>query len=44
MCIPSPPVDPKMDSTKAIMILLRVKTSEDADELYEKMMELKKGK
>ncbi|XP_064634605.1 nuclear pore complex protein Nup50-like isoform X2 [Lineus longissimus] len=44
MCIPSPPVDPKTDTSKPIMMLIRVKTSDDADELYEKMTELKKGK
>lgn len=36
VCVPNPPVDPKgKDSKKAIPMLIRVKTSGDADELLE---------
>ena len=41
-CIPSPPIDPKVEEKKPVMMLLRVKTSEEADELYEKLTENKK--
>ncbi|CAL1276530.1 unnamed protein product [Larinioides sclopetarius] len=38
VCIPNPPVDPKKaDSKEAIPMLIRVKTSEEADELLEKL-------
>lgn len=42
VCVPNPPVDPKADTQKPVPMLIRVKTSEDADELLTKMNELKK--
>ncbi|XP_035225988.1 nuclear pore complex protein Nup50-like [Stegodyphus dumicola] len=42
VCIPNPPVDIKNpDSKEAIPILIRVKTSEDADELLENLNKYK---
>ncbi|XP_013396012.1 nuclear pore complex protein Nup50 [Lingula anatina] len=41
MCIPNPPIDPKVTDSKPTMMLIRVKTAEDADELHEKIAELK---
>ncbi|ESO91777.1 hypothetical protein LOTGIDRAFT_233352 [Lottia gigantea] len=42
LCVPNPPVDVKDDSGKPVPMLLRVKTSEDADELLDKLEEFKK--
>ena len=42
VCVPNPPVDPKAENQKPVPMLIRVKTSEDADELLSKMNELKK--
>lgn len=42
MCVPNPPIDPKDTSDKPTGMLIKVKTSEDADELFEKMKESKK--
>jgi nuclear pore complex protein Nup50 len=42
MCIPNPPLDEKKpDENTAVGMLLRVKTTEDADELAEKLKEYK---
>lgn len=41
-CIPNPPLDGKSDSKEPVKMLIRVKTSDDADELLEKINELKK--
>jgi len=41
VCVPNPPVDPKSDSSEPCPMLLRVKTTEDADELKEKLDECK---
>ncbi len=41
MCIPNPPIDPKIDDKKPVSMLLRVKTGEDADELLAKINEYK---
>ncbi|XP_074659979.1 nuclear pore complex protein Nup50-like isoform X2 [Tubulanus polymorphus] len=41
MCIPSPAIDPKQ-ADKPYMMLLRVKTAEEADELIDKINEHKK--
>lgn len=41
ICIPNPPIDPKVDSTVPVSMLVRVKTSEDADDLLSKMDENK---
>ncbi|XP_033752229.1 nuclear pore complex protein Nup50-like isoform X2 [Pecten maximus] len=40
MCVPNPPINTKEDP-KATAMLIRVKTAEDADTLYEKMKELR---
>ena len=37
ICIPNPPLDPKLDEKKPANMLIRVKTAEDADELLEQM-------
>lgn len=37
ICTPNPPIDPKTDETKPASLLIRVKTSEDADELLEQL-------
>lgn len=42
VCVPNPPVDKKADPNKPIPMLIRVKTTEDADQLLEKMEELRK--
>ncbi|XP_052067390.1 nuclear pore complex protein Nup50-like [Mytilus californianus] len=42
ICVPNPPVDKKADPSKPVPMLIRVKTSEDADQLLEKMEELRK--
>jgi len=44
VCVPNPPLETKKDDTSAapISMLIRVKTSEDADELKNKVDELKK--
>lgn len=41
VCVPNPPVDPKADSSAPCPMLIRVKTTEDADELKSKLEELK---
>lgn len=41
VCVPNPPVDDK-NTTSPVPLLIRVKTSEDADELH-KTLEEKKG-
>jgi len=41
VCVPNPPIDPKEDSSEPCPMLLRVKTTEDADELLAKIDELK---
>ena len=41
VCVPNPPIDPKADAQKPVPMLIRVKTSEDADELLAKMNEMK---
>lgn len=40
MCVPNPPI-PKVPDDKPIPMLIRVKTGEDADELLEKMIEIR---
>lgn len=42
VCIPNPPIDPKSDNKTPVKMLIRVKTSEDADELL-KILEEHKG-
>jgi len=41
VCVPNPPIDPKNDSSEPWPMLLRVKTEEDANELLDKINELK---
>ena len=42
MCIPNPPLNDKaIKADTAVSILLRVKTSDDADELLEKLKQAK---
>ncbi|XP_071543216.1 nuclear pore complex protein Nup50 [Panulirus ornatus] len=41
-CVPNPPLAGKSESTEPVKMLIRVKTSEDADNLLEKINELKK--
>lgn len=41
-CVPNPPLAGKSDSTEPVKMLIRVKTGEDADNLLEKINELKK--
>merc|ERR1712142_451401 len=41
VCVPNPPIDPKVESSEPCPMLLRVKTGEDADELKAKIDELK---
>lgn len=41
VCVPNPPIDPKADTQKPVPMLIRVKTSDDADELLAKMNEMK---
>lgn len=41
-CIPNPPLDGKNDSKDPVKMLIKVKTSDDADALLEKINELKK--
>lgn len=43
ICVPNPPINPKQESTEAIPLLIRVKTTEDADELLQKLEEHKKS-
>ena len=42
ICVPNPPVDSKADPTKPVPMLVRVKTAEDADQLLQKMNEVRK--
>ena len=37
ICIPNPQIDPKMDSSIPVPMLIRVKTGEDADKLYKEI-------
>jgi len=41
VCVPNPPVDPKSESSEPCPMLIRVKTTEDADELKAKLDEYK---
>ena len=41
VCVPNPPVDLKADAQKPVPMLIRVKTSDDADELLNKLNEMK---
>ena len=42
VCVPNPPIDPKdPNAQKPVPMLIRVKTSDDADELLGKMNEMK---
>jgi len=41
VCVPNPPVDPKSESTEPCPMLIRVKATEDADELKAKLDEYK---
>ncbi|XP_050408626.1 nuclear pore complex protein Nup50 [Patella vulgata] len=41
VCIPNPPIDPKDTSNTPTPMLIRVKTSEDADEMLQKLEENK---
>ncbi|XP_014664255.1 PREDICTED: nuclear pore complex protein Nup50-like [Priapulus caudatus] len=41
VCIPNPPADPKDDPSQTVMMLIRVKTSEEADDLLKKLEECK---
>ncbi|PVD33668.1 hypothetical protein C0Q70_04926 [Pomacea canaliculata] len=41
VCVPNPPLDEKTPSTDPVPMLIRVKTSEDADELLAKLEETK---
>lgn len=41
-CVPNPPLDGKSTSTEPVKMLIRVKTVEDADNLLQKIDELKK--
>ena len=38
VCIPNPPID-GIDEKEMVPMLIRVKTTEDADELFEKLKE-----
>ena len=40
-CIPNPPLDAKSTDNTPTMFLIRVKSKEDADELYDKLLEFK---
>lgn len=42
VCIANPPMDPKLDATKPVALLLRVKSAADADELAEELNKHKK--
>uniref|UniRef100_A0A2P2HY03 Nuclear pore complex protein Nup50-like n=1 Tax=Hirondellea gigas TaxID=1518452 RepID=A0A2P2HY03_9CRUS len=41
VCVPNPPIDPKVESNTPVTMLIRVKTSDDADELLKKIDEHK---
>ena len=41
ICVPNPPIDPKADP-EPVTFLMRVKTTEDADELKNKLCDLMK--
>ena len=41
VCVPNPPIDPKADNKTPVSMLIRVKTSDDADELLKKIDEFK---
>jgi nuclear pore complex protein Nup50 len=42
ICVPNPPEDSKADPIKPVPMLVRVKTAEDADQLLQKMNEVRK--
>jgi len=42
ICVPNPPIDPKAEA-EPVTFLIRVKTTEDADELKDKLTELAKA-
>jgi len=42
ICIPNPPIDPKVDDKKPASLLIRVKTGDDADELLEQLQKYQK--
>lgn len=42
VCVPNPPIDPKSTESKPVSMLIRVKTEEDADELYSNVEKYKK--
>jgi len=44
VCVPNPPVDPKSDTSEPCPMLIRVKTTDDADELKAKLDENKEEK
>ena len=39
VCVPNPPINPKADSKAPVPMLIRVKTSEDVDQLLAKVQE-----
>lgn len=41
ICVPNPPINPKDDPATPVPMLIRVKTAEDADQLLEKMDEIR---
>lgn len=41
ICVPNPPLDPKSTDATPTMFLIRVKSKEDAAELYDKLVEFK---
>ncbi|KAK7471733.1 hypothetical protein BaRGS_00035615 [Batillaria attramentaria] len=43
VCVPNPPINQKDDSSAPVPMLIRVKTSEDADELLAKLEECKES-
>ena len=42
LCVPNPPIDTKIEQTKPVSMLIRVKTGDDADDLVKIMEENKK--
>lgn len=43
VCIPNPPLDPKSPSNEPAVMLIRVKTNGDAEELFDNLEKYKKG-
>lgn len=41
ICVPNPPINPKDDTGAPVPMLIRVKTAEDADQLLEKMNDIR---